>query len=179
MRIMPRPHLPAHRSLRAPSRARPSQRLEPDDLHAATRFTDAAATWGRTRFREPVARGYEAVDEGTGQVYASVLTQRGRELRPPLDWDRIGAILQGLVEGLGLRYKIDPLVVSSSSDSAPDLYATAVAAVLAVLTRPIGDDASVDEASRVLLDGVEDPSVRQKQASKIRVEPPLDRWPGS
>ena len=123
-------------------------------------------TWGRTRFREPVARGYETVDEGTGQVYASVLTQRGREPRPPLDWDRIGAILQGLVEGLGLRYKIDPIGAPPSSDSALDLYATTVAAVLAVLTRPIGDDASVDEALHTLLDAGESPTVLQKQASR-------------
>jgi AcrR family transcriptional regulator len=45
-----------------------------------------------------------------------------------------------------LRYKIDPAVPLSSPEPAFDLYALAVAAVLAVLTRPAGDDASADEA---------------------------------
>jgi AcrR family transcriptional regulator len=108
-------------------------------------------TWGRTRFREPVARGYEVADHGTGQVYASVLGQRGREPRPPLDWDHIGVILQGLVEGLGLRHKIDPTTIQPTDDATPGLYATAVAAILAVLTRPAGDTQDVHEALGALL----------------------------
>jgi len=42
MRIRPWPHSPASPITPAPSRPRPPQRPEPDDLRAATRFTDAA-----------------------------------------------------------------------------------------------------------------------------------------
>jgi len=108
-------------------------------------------TWGRTRFREPVARGYKILDHATGQIYGAVLARRGREPRPPFDRDRIGVVLQGLAEGFGLRHKIDPASVPESSETALGLYATAVAAVLAVLTRLIGDDASADQAIDALL----------------------------
>jgi hypothetical protein len=65
--------------------------------------------------------------------------------------DGIGAILQALVDGFGLRYKIDSAVPLSSSEPAFDLYAKAVAAVLAVLTRPAGDEASANETLHGLL----------------------------
>jgi hypothetical protein len=32
----------------------------------------------------------------------------GREPRPPFDWDRIGVVLQALVEGFWMRGKVDP-----------------------------------------------------------------------
>jgi hypothetical protein len=48
-----------------------------------------------------------------------------------------------------LRHKIDPAAVPS--ESALGLYATAVAAVLAVLTRPAGDKAGLNEALEHLL----------------------------
>jgi hypothetical protein len=56
-----------------------------------------------------------------------------------------------LVDGFGLRYKIDSAVPLSSSEPAFDLYAKAVAAVLAVLTRPAGDEASANETLHGLL----------------------------
>jgi AcrR family transcriptional regulator len=107
-------------------------------------------TWGRTRFRQQVAEGYKNVDRWTGKVYGDLLAAQGREPCPPLDWDRIGIVLQALVEGLGLRHRVDPAAVPGPSESAPGLYATAVAALLAVLTRRIGDDASVDETLQLL-----------------------------
>jgi AcrR family transcriptional regulator len=110
-----------------------------------------SVTWGRTRFQPLMTKGAKALDLKTGEVYGSILTKRGREPRPPLDWDCIGAILQGLVEGLGLRHKIDPTAVPRSSGSELGPYATAVAALLAVLTRPVGDDADLDEAIQALL----------------------------
>lgn len=114
-------------------------------------------TWGRSRFRAQMAHGYQKFDHDTAQVYGPILAKRGREPRPPLDWDRIGAMLQALLEGFTLRHKVDPAAVPLSSE--PDLspYATAVAAVLAVVTRPSGDDASLDEALEALLDGLTGP----------------------
>jgi len=109
-------------------------------------------TWGRSRFREQFAHGYKVFDHDTGQVYGAVLATRGREPRPPLDWDRIGAILQALLEGFTLRHKVDPVAAPYSSESDLGPYATGVAAVLAVLTRPVGDDADLGEAIQALLD---------------------------
>jgi len=108
-------------------------------------------TWGHTRSPDELKRAYATIDRATGQIYGSVLANHRREPRPPLDWDGIGAVIQALVDGFGLRYKIDPAVPLSSPDPAFDLYAVAVAAVLAVLTRPAGDDASTDETVQGLL----------------------------
>lgn len=108
-------------------------------------------TWGRTRFPDELKRAYTAIDRAGGQVYGSLLAEHRREPRPPLDWDGIGAVLQALVDGFGLRYKIDPAVPLSSPEPAFDLYAMAVAAVLAVLTRPAGDDAGTDATIQGLL----------------------------
>ena len=108
-------------------------------------------TWGRTHSREDIKQGYATIDRATGEIYGSALAKRNREPRPPLDWDGIGAVIQALVDGFGLRYKIDPAVPLSSPEPAFDLYAIAVAAVLAVLTRPAGDDASTDETVQGLL----------------------------
>jgi AcrR family transcriptional regulator len=110
-----------------------------------------SVTWGRTRFQPLMARGARELDRKTGEIYALVLTKHGREPRPPFDWDHVGVVLQALVEGLGMRYKIDPTAVPMSSESETGLYSTVVAALLAVLTRPVGDDASINEATRALL----------------------------
>ena len=109
-------------------------------------------TWGRTHSREDIKQGYATIDQATGEIYGSVLARRNREPRPPLDWEGIGAILQALVEGFGLRYKIDPTVPLSTPEPAFDLYGMAVAAILAVLTRPVGDDANTSESIKGLLD---------------------------
>ena len=108
-------------------------------------------TWGRTRFPEELKQAYATIDRTAGQIYGSVLAKHGREPRPPLDWDGIGAVLQAMADGFGLRYKIDPAVPLSSPEPAFDLYAIAVAAVLAVLTRPADDTASTDETIQGLL----------------------------
>jgi AcrR family transcriptional regulator len=109
-------------------------------------------TWGRSRLKAEMADEYRRLDHDTGQVYGTILAKRGREPRPPFDWDRIGAILQAMVEGSTLRYKIDSAGVQSS-ESDLGLYAAAVAAVLAVVTRPAGDDANFGETVQALLDG--------------------------
>jgi AcrR family transcriptional regulator len=108
-------------------------------------------TWGRTRFRAEAASGYRTIDHSTGQAYGGFLAKRGREPRPPFDWDRVGVVLQGVIEGFGIRYKVDPDAVPQSTDSDPGLYATTVAALLAVLTRPVGDSTGLNEKLNDLL----------------------------
>lgn len=108
-------------------------------------------TWGRSSFQEQLARGYETIDRRTGQIYGTVMERLGREPRPPLSWDDLGTILQALVEGFGLRHKIDPASVPVSSESTVGLYATATAAVLAVLTRPTGCTSDVADGIGALL----------------------------
>jgi AcrR family transcriptional regulator len=109
-------------------------------------------TWGRSRFRAQIAHGYKVFDHETGRLYGRVLARRGREPRPPLDWDHIGAILQALLEGFTLRHKVEPAAVPQSPESNLGLYATAVAAVLAVVTRPADDYTNLDGAIQALLD---------------------------
>jgi len=133
------------------------QLLVDDPLWDATELMNV--TWGRTRLQEPMAREYERHDRLGGQIYGSILAHRGREPRPPLDWDGIGAIIQALAEGFGLRYKTEP----QSSDSVMGLYATAVAAVLAVLTGPSRDNSTADEAIRTLLDVSNSPATPKPQ----------------
>jgi AcrR family transcriptional regulator len=108
-------------------------------------------TWGRTYFQDQLARGYQLIDRMTGELYGSILAQAGRSPRPPWTWETIGTVLQALAEGVGLRHKIDPGAVAGTSESVPGLYATAVAAVLTMLTRPAGDEASSAEAIGALL----------------------------
>jgi AcrR family transcriptional regulator len=145
------------------------QDADPDALAAITRLAErdlqlltanplwdamelVSLTWGRTNFRDQLVGGYATIDHRTGEIYGAALAKRGREPRPPLDWDAIGAVLQALAEGLGLRHKIDPAAAPPSAESAVELYAVAAAAVLAVLTRPAGDGgATVHEAIRGLL----------------------------
>jgi AcrR family transcriptional regulator len=114
-------------------------------------------TWGRTRLREQAAHAYKVFDHDIGQAYGAILVKRGRMPRPPLDWDRIGAMLQALIEGFTLRHKVDPTAVPLSSESDLSPYATAVAAMLAVTTRSAGDTADLSEAIHALLDGHTEP----------------------
>ena len=117
-------------------------------------------TWGRTQLRKQFADAYRVFDHDIGQAYGTILSKRGREPRPPLDWDRIGAMLQALIEGFTLRSKVDPTAVPQSSGSDLGLYATAVAAVLGAVTRPADDAADLNEALHVLLDGRAGPRPR-------------------
>jgi len=109
-----------------------------------------ALTWGRTHFRDQLQQGYQTIDRTTGHIYRTALSRHGREPRSPLDWEAIGAILQGLAEGLGLRHKVDG--PAPPAQPAAALYGTAVAAILAVLTRPAQDDATVDVTLARLLE---------------------------
>jgi AcrR family transcriptional regulator len=109
-------------------------------------------TWGRSRLQDQMAHSYRVYDHDTGRVYGRILTQRGREPRPPLDWDRIGKILQAMIEGFTLRHKVDPDAVPPLSNPELAPYTTAVAAVLAAVTRPVGDNANLAETLQALLD---------------------------
>ena len=126
------------------------QLLVDDPLYDAMELLNV--TWGRSRFRPQMAHGYKVFDRDIGEVYGAILTERGREPRPPLDWDSIGAMIQALIEGFTLRYKVDPAAVPQSSEAGLGMYATAVAAVLAVTTRPAGTDTDLNEAIQTLLD---------------------------
>lgn len=137
-----------------------------------------ALSWGRTHFRDRLGRRYEAIDRSAGLVYGSTLAKRGREPRPPLDWDGIGAILQGLAEGLGLRYKIDPATVPPSSESASNLYASAVAAVLAVLTRPTDDDANTHDAIQSILNALLERFAACARRARYMISSPSPRVSG-
>ncbi len=114
-------------------------------------------TWGRTSFRDQLARGYQTIDRQTGELYGSILAQAGREPRPPWTWEAIGVILQALAEGVGLRHKIDPASVPATTQSEPGLYVTAVTAILAVLTRPAGDKTRAKQAIETLINTQTEP----------------------
>jgi len=102
-------------------------------------------TWGRSRLREAGIRGYRQVDELTADLYGRVLEAHGREPRPPFTMLQIGVLLQGLVEGLGLRQKVDREALEISPSEQRSLYAIAVVALLSVLTRERGTRAEVGD----------------------------------
>jgi hypothetical protein len=84
--------------------------------------------------------GYCANDRDTWAVYHHWLQRYGRELRPPATPELVGALLQALVEGAGIRQLVDPLTLgamdSTEAGSADHGYALGVAALLAVFTCP-------------------------------------------
>ncbi|MGZ4201204.1 MAG: TetR/AcrR family transcriptional regulator [Thermoleophilaceae bacterium] len=102
-------------------------------------------TWGRSRLREAGVRGYREVDRATAELYGRLLEAHGREPRPPFTMLQIAVLLQGLVEGLGLRQKIDPEALEISWRERKSLYAVGVVALLSVLTRRRGTRAELDD----------------------------------
>jgi len=131
-------------------------------------------TWGRAQGKATMAHGYQRSDQDIGRVYGTILAGRGREPRPPHDWDSIGAILQALIEGFTLRHKVDPAAGALPSEADLGLYATAVVAVLAVVTRPAGDDANFSEAAAALLDGPAQPPAPADGTPTPAARPELD-----
>jgi AcrR family transcriptional regulator len=93
-------------------------------------------TWARTTYRDAAARGYREADNATAAAYGTLLDRLGREPRPPFEISTIAILLQALIEGLGLRHRVDPTAVEEGSGPAPGIYAIAAASLLAVLTRP-------------------------------------------
>jgi AcrR family transcriptional regulator len=102
-------------------------------------------TIARTTHRDAAVRGYRAIDVLTGETYRSVLERAGREPRPPLSWEQIGVALQALVEGFGLRGKVDAPALEVKGLEHPGLYAQAVAALLVTFTRPRGENRELEQ----------------------------------
>ncbi len=99
-------------------------------------------TWGRDRHRGDAAEGYRDIDRVTARIHGTLIERLGREVRPPLDAEQLGTLLQALIEGCASRHRVDPAAIDRPphpSDPEHYLYAAAVAALLAVLTRPAGD----------------------------------------
>lgn len=110
---------------------------------------------GYTRFDPALVdraqRGYRATDTSAFELYDIVLSRLARTPRAPFTRETIGLVLQALVEGAGIRQLVDPEVFKSplstrGAQGSPDYgaYATAVAALLAVLTVPIEDKEKQD-----------------------------------
>ncbi len=97
-------------------------------------------TIARTTHGDAAVRGYRAIDALTGQTYRLVLERAGREPRAPLSWEQIGIALQALVEGFGMRARVEPAALEVPEQGRRGLYAQAVAALLVSLTRPRGDE---------------------------------------
>ena len=102
-------------------------------------------TWGRSRLRREAADGYREVDGLTAELYGRVLEAHDREPRPPFTMRQIAVLLQGLVEGLGLRQKVDPEALEISERERRSLYSTGVLALLAVLTRKRGTRGDLED----------------------------------
>lgn len=107
--------------------------------------------------KEAGAEGYRAVDEITATVYGGLLRELGREPRPPLEILDIAKILQGLVEGIGMRQRVGlreelPLSLPGKGPAGTfSLYTIGALAVLAVFTRKVGDKRSVGQEVERLL----------------------------
>src|SRR5258708_33993332 len=56
-------------------------------------------TLARTTQRDSARRGYRPIDEITGETYALILDRLGREPRPRLSNEHIGATRQALMQG--------------------------------------------------------------------------------
>jgi AcrR family transcriptional regulator len=85
-------------------------------------------------------RGYNALDDSTwADIYGGAILRAGRVPREPMTGRAIGVLLQALVEGSGVRHLFDSGMLSEGDRevrSRYGLYALAVAALLAVMTRP-------------------------------------------
>jgi AcrR family transcriptional regulator len=113
-------------------------------------------TWGRGEYRQSTADEYDSVDQQTALLYGTLLNRMGREARPPLSFREIATILQALVEGLGLRHRVDPESVPLGSDSTPGIYALGVASILVALTRNSSDSRSVGDTLKGAFADTED-----------------------
>lgn len=110
-------------------------------------------TWGRTRYRDEAVEGFKQVDRMTARAYGLLLKRLERETRPPFTAEQVATLLQGLVEGLGLRHRVDPDSVTgtAAADKPTSLYPLGAACLLAVMTRPKGDDRDAVDLLRELL----------------------------
>lgn len=108
---------------------------------AAMEILAIVYTPGDDRLSATARGGYRATDAETwDRVYGRIIEDCGRRPREPFSNEAIGAVLQALVEGAGIRQLFDPETLGAPYVLSPDdpscVYAYAVAALLAVLTEP-------------------------------------------
>jgi AcrR family transcriptional regulator len=110
-------------------------------------------TWGRTRYRDEAAEGYRAVDTKTADTYAVLLERLGRRPRPPFTLEQVATLLQGLVEGLGLRHRVEPDAVENvpTSEEPASLFPVGAACLLSVMTCSDDDERDTFDVLRELL----------------------------
>ena len=89
-------------------------------------------------------------------------------------------LLQALIEGLGLRAKVDIDTTDTSVCGAKSLYAVGAACILGVLTGGTGDDADVSAILAKLLDGGH-PVIKSPDAPAVskRVRSPKNPSPSN
>lgn len=110
-------------------------------------------TWGRGPLQEAGARGYVEIDDVTADVYGGLLERYGREPRPPLTRHEVAALLQALVEGIGMRSKVGLKERVNTGDEEVSLFAVGAAALLATITQPVGGgDRELFDHLRSILD---------------------------
>lgn len=106
---------------------------------------------------EKAREKYRDLDDGTwDEVYGILMKRLNREPRPPFTSTMVGALLQALVEGCGIRHLFDAGtfldVDRLQGQSDFGAYAYGVAALLSVLTTPSGrDERTVKEVVSTLL----------------------------
>jgi AcrR family transcriptional regulator len=130
--------------------------LESDSWDAVERLTLA---WGRDpgRLQQAAVKGYRAADDATAEAYGVLTEKYGLRPRDPLTEKDVAVLLQALIEGFGLRSKVDPDGVGGPDPGR--LYAVGVAALLAMLTCGPEDAASVEDALAEALDRAAVPGV--------------------
>ena len=102
------------------------------------------------RLRHISTKGFRDIDEETWTNYYEPIARRfGRVPRPPLSGTHIGALLQALLEGAGIRRLVDPTAFSSPDGSSSfDLFSFGIAAILTLCTTDGTDSRTVEEAIR-------------------------------
>jgi AcrR family transcriptional regulator len=115
---------------------------------------------GDEQLEDVASQGYRDIDGSTWRdLYEVALARAGRVPREPMTGEAIGAILQALVEGSGIRHLFDPGALSDPDPMTGrkhGLYALAVMAILAVMTRPAhsADQRPVETLLGNLLEGL-------------------------
>jgi AcrR family transcriptional regulator len=96
---------------------------------------------------------YKEVDASTWQLYGEIIERSGRRPRPPFTEESIGAVLQALVEGSGIRQLLDDQMTAPDQlgrqNGGFGAYALTVAALLSIFTCPNNDSDERDVAAVV------------------------------
>ncbi|MGH9048866.1 MAG: hypothetical protein ACRDY4_03960 [Acidimicrobiia bacterium] len=89
--------------------------------------------------REILRSGYDGASDHLAPAFECILERWGREFRPPFTMSSALMVFVALLEGLVVRHCVDPEAVS------PTLFAETVQALLPTMTRPVRDDADLDD----------------------------------